>query len=162
LKAAADLQQLDEPTREARLRALALDPMRGSEVFPLCRMLFEAKPDQVFRRPLLGGPAFVGDTLAHDVRWATSATSGGIYGDWPLEPITIYEGVPILIVRGYLLGGLPESPEQYLEYCLNVCRWNATTYSVVDASRLRETVEQFIAANPEMARDADWLREQAK
>src|SRR5690349_20222773 len=72
LESAVDLQKLEPAQRAERLKALAADPKRASEVFPLCRMLFEAKPQGEFRRPMIGGASFI---------------DGGDHADWPLEPI---------------------------------------------------------------------------
>src|SRR3954468_11262392 len=103
LQVAEELQKLDAGKRIARLKELAVDPKRGSEIFPLCRMLFEAKPNVEFRRPRIGAPDFVG---------------GGQMADWALEPITLFDQVPILIVEGYNVAGYPEPPLSYVDYCL--------------------------------------------
>jgi hypothetical protein len=145
LQLASDLQALPPDARIRRLRDLARDPDRSTEIFPLCRMLFQAKGGQAFRRPGLGGPVFVG-------------TSGG----WPLEPIDLFEEVPILVVRGYGLGGLAEPATMYLDHCLKSCRWSDLKYVPRSASVLKAIVESFIAAHPEVATDVDWLRQQAQ
>lgn len=93
LHVAAELQRLDVDRRAERLREIARDPRRASEAYPLCRMLFVARDGQRFRAPMLGASSFVGETTAED---------------WPLEPIAIYKGVPILVVRGYVLAGEAE------------------------------------------------------
>jgi hypothetical protein len=147
LEVAVELQKIEPAARAARLRELARDPDRASEVYPLCRMLFQEKKRHEFRRPEIGAASFVGRTAYHD---------------WPLEPITIYQGVPIVIVRGYKLGGEPEPPESYVEYCLSNCGWSGRRYASADKTRLREIVSQFLAANPKFAADADWIRPQAE
>jgi hypothetical protein len=129
------------------LRILAHHPRRSPEIFPLCRMLFEAKEGELFRRPALGGPWLV----AH-----------GSTPNWPLEPIAIFKGVPILVARGYTLLGHPESPPDYLEYCLKACKWREARYTPRSPHELQAIVEQFIAVTPAVAVDADWLRAQAK
>src|SRR5205085_6927439 len=101
LEIAAELQKLPLDKRGARLHEIALDPQRGSEVFPLCRMLFKAKDNGKFRRPLIGAAQFVGR---------------GTYADWPLEPITLQDGMPVLIVTGYSLAGEAEPPSWYVDY----------------------------------------------
>jgi hypothetical protein len=147
LESAQELQRLEPAQRAERLKALAVDPKRASEVFPVCRMLFDAKPRGEFRRPRIGGASFV---------------DGRDYADWPLEPITIFEGMPILIVSGYMLGGFPEQPEWYVNYCLNECVWRDTKYEPVALEKRKQIVEKFIAANPKVKDDADWLRRQAE
>ena len=147
LEVAVELQKVEPAARAVRLRDLARDLNRASEVFPLCRMLFQEKKRSEFRRPMIGAASFVGRTAYHD---------------WPLEPITIYQGVPILIVRGYKLGGEPEPPQSYVEYCLSNCRWSERKYAPAEKARLREMVSGFLAANPKFAADADWIRRQAE
>jgi hypothetical protein len=154
LETAAQLQTLDVDHRAARLRELAADPRNGSEIFPLCRMLFEAKENGEFRRPSIGGTNFVGGA-ASVVRPA--------YADWPLEPITLRDDIPILIVRFMWMGGRPEPPIEYLDYCLEHCRWRDTRYSPVSAARIKQIVEEFITANPKFTKDdAAFLRWQCE
>ena len=147
LESAQELPKLEPAQRAERLKRLAVDPKRASEVFPLCRMLFEAKPKGKFRRPMIGGASFI---------------DGRDYADWPLEPITIFEGVPILIVSGYVLGGFPEQPEWYVNYCLKECAGRDTKYEPVAREKRKQIVEKFIAANPKVNDDVDWLLRQAE
>jgi hypothetical protein len=114
LDAAVELQKLEPAARAARLRELAHDPNRASEVYPLCRMIFQEKVRNGFHRPPLGLAGCVGRTE---------------YRLWPLEPITIYQGVPILIVTGYSSLGSPELPEIYVDYCLSYCAWRDRKYA---------------------------------
>ena len=147
LESAQELQKLEPAQRAKRLKTLAVDPKRASEVYPLCRMLFVAKPKGEFRRPMIGGASFI---------------AGGDYADWPLEPITLFENIPILVVNGYMLGGFPEQPEWYVDYCLKDCNWRDTKYEPVSLQKRKEIVEKFIAANPNAKEEADWLRRQAE
>lgn len=147
LSTAIELQLLEPDERAARLRSLAIDPVRGSEVFPLCRMLFTQRPDEEFRRPAIGAASFI---------------TFGDYSDWPLEPITIYRNVPILIVRGYSTGGLPEPPDVYVESCLFSCQWTDTIFVPINREELKNTIEMFINENSMMQSRADWLRAQAE
>lgn len=110
-------------------------------------MLFQAKPSGEFRRPRIGGPEFI---------------DRGNIRDWPLEPITLREGVPILVVTGYHLAGVAESPEKYLEYCLTQCDWSETVYAVKSKEQIKQIVEEFIASDPKFADHAKWLREQVE
>lgn len=144
LQVAVDLQRLDPDRREARLRELAADPKRGSEVIPICRILFEAEDAAGFRRPALGVPQFVAE------------------GDWPLEPIALLDGVPILVAYSYMIAGQPEPPIAYLEYCLENHGWRAMKYETHEQAVLQKIVEQFIAAHPDAKDRAAWLREQAE
>jgi hypothetical protein len=147
LQVASEIQALSsDEARAKRLRALARDPSEAGGMFPLCRMLFEERPDGFFRRPELGAPMFV---------------DGDSVGNWPLEPIALYRTVPILIVHGYALGGEPESPGDYLEYCLQSCRWRALRYAPVDAQTLGDVVERFVHAHPAIT-DPNWIGRQAR
>jgi hypothetical protein len=146
LRVAAEIQALSPEARVGRLRELARDPVRSQEIFPLCRMLFEARQDREFRRPMIGSAKFVG------------ATS---YRDWPLEPIVLFEGVPILVVKGYAIFGLPESATAYLDYCVKRCRWRKERYTPASSSQLKGVVNRLLAARPDLSPDAEWLRQQA-
>lgn len=143
LDAAAELRKLDETARAAELRERARDRKRGSDVYVLCRMLFEARPGQVFRRPRIGAASFPGNTS---------------YSDWPLEPIALEQEIPILIVRGYTLAGLPEPPGSYVEYCLSSCTWR----SAGPPGHPAAVVAKFLDAYPKLAGDAEWLLKQAR
>ncbi len=154
LEQAVALQGMSELARIARLKVLAADPRHGSDVFVLCRMLFDAKPVSTFRRPLIGGAMFIG---------ARSFATEDDYARWPLEPITLYRGAPFLIVQGYVLAGLPEHPAEYLEYCLDSCRWRDMTYAVINKSERMEIAERFVAEHPELSeQDHDFVRQQAE
>ena len=146
LTEAIRLQKLDETARVAALRELSRNSKRASDVYPLCRMLFEAKEGKEFRAPRLGAPGFVGTTNA---------------ADWPLEPITIHRGVPILVVTGYALFGLPEPPQAYLDYCLGACRWTTERFSPVDEDSRRRILKEFIKSHPKTEGPFDWLTAQA-
>lgn len=147
LRVAAELQPLGPEVRAIRLRELARDPTRSEEIFPLCRMLFEAKDGGVLRRPLLGAPVFL---------------SGTSERDWPLEPIALMEGIPILIVKGYALGGHSESAIAYLDYCLKVGRWRGQAYVPATTDQIGAIIGRFLAAHPSVLADSNWLQEQAQ
>ena len=82
-----------------------------------------------------------------------------------MAPAVVFnkENIPILVVKGYMLGGVPELPKMYVDYCLQDCTWRDTKYETVTPQRLKEIVEKFIAANPKANKEeADWLRRQAE
>jgi hypothetical protein len=95
---------------------------------------------------MIGGAVFVGGTS---------------YRDWPLEPIVLFEGIPILVVKGYALGGHAETATAYLEYCLKKGRWRKENFVPADSSQLRALVNRFLAKRVDLSADADWLRQQA-
>ena len=148
LNLAASLQRMSENDRKDKLRAMSNDPRVAPQLFPLCKMLFEPERDNgVFRRPIIGAPTFIGSTT---------------YDHWPKEPITIYQGVPIMVVTGYNLDGKSESPGSYLEYCFVHLQWRREKFTPVSKERIKQIVARFIEANPKFANEADRLRAQAE
>ncbi len=132
LRAVAKLQALPERERALRLEEWAKSGRHDEQVIVLCRMLFEAREGGQFRRPMLGAPVFVGET--------TDA-------DWPLEPIAVFQDVPICVVRGYMLGGQAEPATAYLEYCLKSCRWTSRAYRELDDKTLEQRLDAFVKSN---------------
>src|SRR5580698_8638352 len=104
LAAVAELQNEGKKKAVAALAELASvpDEKNGMRAMLLCRMLFQAKPKGEFRCPLIGLPIFISPTKSDE---------------WPLEPIEIVDGVPFLVVQGYLFGGEMETAVHYLDYC---------------------------------------------
>jgi hypothetical protein len=147
LDLAVELQKLEPEARAARLRELAGEPRQGYTFFALCRMLFDAKEKGTFHRAKLGGPIFIDQ---------------GTMQDWPLEPITLYEGMPILVTIGFRLGGSPESQESYLKYCLEDCRWRDVKFAHMEPDDIQKKVEAILAAHPKVTPfGADFVRAQA-
>ena len=119
------LQQLPGDRRRKLLTSWTKDYQE--QLFILCRMLFEN--EEGFRRPGLGGPIFV---------------DGGKIADWPLEPITLIDNVPFVVVRGYVLGGRPESIKSYLGYCFEKCQWSNRDYSKFDQKVLNAALSKLL------------------
>lgn len=128
MKVAHLLQQLPIANRKEVLSGWVKE--YNEQLFILCRMLFENKDG--FRRPGLGGPVFV---YKSDMGME----------DWPLEPITLVDNVPFLIVDGYVLGGLPESSKSYLNYCYEQCQWSKRDYSKTDQDTLNTALNKLLA-----------------
>jgi hypothetical protein len=163
LDLAVELQKLDPDARQRELFKLARDPKHASEVYPLCRMLFEAKDKGEFREPSIGCNFFIGPAQALDI-------------DWPLAPITLFKGVPILVAQGHLFGGTLGKPEDYVSYCLAQCRWRDTKFERLERTKIRDLVDEFFKstyhafsteplvdpANGQWKRDLEWLRGQAE
>lgn len=131
IQVASDLQALGKESAVKKMRDYAQAIEHDKKIIILCRMLFSAKPNSEFRRPRIGAPAFIGKTD---------------YSDWPLEPIEIVDGVPFLIVTGYMLGGMPEPAEMYLDYCLQNCEWNTFRYEMKNEQMKREALKKFLAS----------------
>lgn len=144
LDLAVEIQKLEPAKRAARLTELAADRERGSDAYVLCRMLFEAKESE-FRRPMIGAPEFV---------------DSGSIESWPLEPITLQGGIPILVVCGYSLAGYAERPREYVRYCLADCQWRDAKYAAVDRATVKRRVDEFIAKHPKAGKRAAWVRRQ--
>jgi hypothetical protein len=64
--------------------------------------------------------------------------------DWPLEPIALYSNSPFHFGGGYILGGCAETPLQYLEYCIQCCKWSERRYRPKGEQELRETLDAFV------------------
>jgi tetratricopeptide (TPR) repeat protein len=131
IAAAATIQAAGEDKAGKLLLALAKDQDDGEKVIVLCRMLFTAKPKAEFRRPFIGAAFFLGETK---------------YADWPLEPIELVAGVPFLVTRGYALGGSPEHPERYLEYCIGNCAWQTAEFQPRSAAEKQKALEKLLAS----------------
>jgi len=151
LSVAKSLQEEGRDKAILRLRSWADTRKHEDQVVILCRMLFEAKKGTEFRRPGIGGAAFLGGTD---------------YPDWPLEPINIYEGVPILITHGYALAGTPESSRRYLDFCIENCDWRQARYSVQSHDELKELITKWLTSRkwptPLSARDRAFFTDQAE
>lgn len=114
-------------------------------------MLFEAKNGAQYRPPGIGKAAFLGGTDNPN---------------WPLEPIDIYEGVPILITYEYVLFGFPEPSVSYLDFCVKNCDWRQTRYSVRAHDELKGIVAKWLTSQkwptPLTARDRAFFTDQAE
>jgi hypothetical protein len=95
----------------------------------LSRMLFTAKPNKEFRRPMLGAAVFLGGTT---------------YKDWPLEPIEVVDGIPFLVVWGYILFGQRE--DDYPDYCVRECNWNSAVYKPKSAEEKKKALRKLLAS----------------
>jgi hypothetical protein len=151
LSIAKSLQDQGREKAIMRLQSWADSKKHDDQVVILCRMLFETKDNVEFRRPLIGGATFMGGTD---------------YADWPLEPIALYEGVPILITYGYILGGSPEPSRSYLDFCIKNCTWRQDRYSVRSADKLKMVVTKWVTqgkwAKPLSDRDLAFFIDQAQ
>jgi len=132
ITAAFRLQALDHKAAAQLLMFMARSsPSDGDAVFILCRMLFTNRPAAQFRRPMIGGGQFFGDTD---------------YADWPLEPIEIVDGVPFLISRRGLLAGFAEPNTSYLQYCLQECDRNNFRFTPKTAGQKAAALNKLLAS----------------
>jgi len=144
LQDAVSLQAMNRESAVRELRDMA-QPEHGNkscEVYVLCRMLFVQSNSLAFREPLLGGPDFI----------------RGSSSDWPLAPVALVDGVPFIVVKGYTLGGLAESPEQYLDYCLSNCCWSNFRYEREPQEKLQTALDSLLNAAPWSQPLTDWDR----
>lgn len=130
LNTAISLQKVGKETAIKILKAALAVENQDQKIIVLCRMLFVPRQNQQFRNPMLGLPLHLGMTKMEN---------------WPLTPIEIVDGVPFLIVRGYLLAGHAESGAQYLDYCLENCDWNNYQYQEKSLSQKEQALEKFFA-----------------
>lgn len=111
LRVASQLQKSGREKAIAQLTAFSEDINNDEGAIVLCKMLFTQKQNSGFRRPYLGRPCFIDGTFV-------------VGSPWPLEPIELVDGVPFLVVTGYILGGQPERALHYLDYCAENCDWS--------------------------------------
>ena len=64
---------------------------------------------------------------------------------FPLFPLHIHRGIPLLLVVGYMLFGEPESPSNYIEWCARECQLRAKPI-IPDPNPLA-TVEEFLKSD---------------
>lgn len=129
LSVARELQQLGSNKAFAKLTEWAKGGTNEEQVLVLCRMLFEKKKGGVFTGPAIGQANFLGGTSDNQ---------------WPLEPIALHKGIPILIATGYDLDGRAELSTQYLDYCQKNCTWTLLKYAAIDTKPLQEGIVDFI------------------
>jgi hypothetical protein len=115
------------------MRMAVLEEPNRETVIALCRMLFVSKTTEPLRPPALGEPWFLADTTQDN---------------WPLEPIALYHGIPIFVVNGWSLAGLPEQASWYLAYCLISGVWNEVPYRMLEQEALAVGVHELIARGP--------------
>jgi hypothetical protein len=151
LRVAASLQSIGQERAERLLVSLARGEHQGDSVFFLCRMLYVPKEKAEFRRPMIGGAAFLGGTD---------------YADWPLEPIALVDDIPFLITSGYALGGVAELPEDYVRYCIQNCEWNPVPFQPKSKREKKQALEKLLASRkwkrPLEPHEKEFLAEQIK
>jgi len=143
LQVAGDLQELPENDRVGRLAEWSRIKSLDEPVIILCRILIAKSDGTPLRRPRIGAPQFV------------------VNGDFESlldEPVVFFEGIPFFIVRGYSLGGKPETASEYLKYALTVGRWKFQKFHVVSEEELRAIAEKFIHKHAPGRFDPDVLR----
>jgi hypothetical protein len=131
IRAAQSLQAMGKDKACKLLGELAAkDQHPYTRTLVLCRMLFKAKPKSTFRRAAIGAPVFPAKTEDDD---------------WPNEPIEIVDGTPFLVASGYILGGLPERPSDYLRYCVGKCDWNDFKYKPKSKAEKQKALKKFFS-----------------
>ena len=129
LDTASKLQNSGREKAITKLRAWAKADSEDFLTVVMCRMLFKGK-ETPLKRPSLGGAVFLGGTT---------------YEHWPSEPIALFEDIPILITKGYVLGGEGVPVGVYLEYCLKEGVWVSENYERKTSDQIRASVDNFIA-----------------
>lgn len=149
IKAAIQLQNMGEQSAISLLKYYSEMEENQNRVIILCRMLFDTDVTGEFRRSLIGGAVFAGNSS---------------YADWPREPIEIVQDIPFLIARGYTLGGMPERAIDYLEYCDQNCVWKEDNYRIPSESDLLVSVEELLNSDkwqiPLTAEEVEFIRSQ--
>ena len=132
IELATELQALDHSAALVKLHLMAREPQAAASVIILSRMLFVPQPGADLRRPMIGGALFLGGTS---------------YGDWPREPIEVVDGIPFLIANGYMLAGLPESDEAYLQYCETQGEWSSFHYTLKTRQQKHAALNELLASH---------------
>ena len=96
----------------------------------MCRMLFKGEQASL-RRPFIGHANFIGGTT---------------YDDWPMEPVAIYEGIPILITQSYRVVGEVLPAEAYLSYCVQQGSWVSEKYEDKNLEQINASLSSFLTA----------------
>ena len=128
---------------------MAKEQDNAARISVLCRMLFKPKAQAVMRPPRLGSVRFLDDS-----------TTGNVPGpsEWPLEPIAIVDGVPFLIVRGYMLLGRPESAHEYFPDCEANGEWSDVRYHVVTMKQKRDALSKLMKSPKWHSALSEWAR----
>lgn len=125
---AADmLQSLGKDKAVTMLRNAMINRSASDDtIIILCRLLFTAKPGGEFRTPSIG----------------TAIVLGG-RDNFPLEPIEVVNGIPFLVVSGYIQPEVPEPADTYLNYCLSDCVWGAFKYKLMAVPEKTTALEKL-------------------
>lgn len=126
------IQSLSSESAIIRLKEIASDDSQSYKIYVLCRLLFKGHIGNAFRSPRIGMPGFLGDADNKN---------------WPLDPVGIIDGVPFLVVDGYSLFGLAESPADYLRYCLENCEWNDYKYEIKTRMQKENALKKMLSAS---------------
>jgi len=119
----------------------------------LCQMLFSAKPESK--------PHYPGSFLCLYL----GGTSGS---DWPLAPIELVDGVPMVIARPTpaINGRLPEEAQPYVRYCVMNCDWNPLRYKTKTPAEKSAALAKLLASPkwrwPLDAREQEFLSAQIR
>lgn len=127
IEAAILLQNIGRESALPILQECCEDGENQNKIIILCRMLYENEDEM--RRPLIGATTFPGNST---------------YTDWASEPIELVQNIPFLLVRGYCLGGCPESALNYLEYCELNCTWRDEIYSMPSDDKLLSALDELL------------------
>lgn len=97
----------------------------------MCRVLFEPKA-QGLRAPRFGGLRLPYHTMPEQ--------------NWPLYPVALSGSTYFVLSEGYSLGGMPEDPKAYIQYCRQTGVFRkkpvevpTKTQALSDASALRQS-----------------------
>jgi hypothetical protein len=69
----------------------------------MCRVLFESKTNALVRPPAFGGLNLPNHTMP--------------FANWPLYPVALSGSTYFVLSEGYSVGGRPEDPKAYIDYC---------------------------------------------
>jgi hypothetical protein len=136
IRAAVELQSIGRTAALNALRTMARKE-NAARISVLCRMLFVPRAGATLRPPAIGGPLFLDGTTRAGA--ADPLT-------WPLEPIELVDGVPFLVVQGYMLFGVSESAESYMQYCEESGEWSDVRYSLKTEKQKADALQKLLAS----------------
>jgi hypothetical protein len=104
-------------------------------------MLFTPGKEKSYTGPIIGAPVYLDDFLREKSK-----------DRWPLEPMELVDGVPFLIVYGYISGGPLERGvgKEFVDWFAKHWRWTEVKYGP-------RTVMQKEAALEKLFRSKRWL-----
>ncbi len=143
---AARLQRMGVADRSKCLISMARDNALYPKVFILCPILLKAKDGSRFPHPSLGEEVYLGHSSEVD---------------WPTSPITLYENVPILVMRCSVVNGNVFPARYYVEECLSNCFWRTDPIIVDTPAEVSKAIDSFLATMPDISgKDISWLKRQ--
>jgi hypothetical protein len=102
---------------------------RNERIGWVCRIVFQPKGKKPLRGPAYGG---------HDLPYNTMPLT-----KWPLYPVARSGSTYFVLSEGYQLGGYPEDPKHYLDYCKTEGKFRTERVPTPTRCQALQDVEQL-------------------